>query len=217
MFCKKDKLTKGALIKKWRDQGLVNDQKVLGAFVEIPRERFMPSAFESEAYDDAPVGIGFGQTISQPFTVLAMVELLNLKKTDKVLEIGAGSGYQAAILSQLANQVYTLEIIPELVEMAQGNLAVAKIDNVEVIQWDGSQGYGKEAPYDKIIVSSACREIPKDLVVQLKEGGIIVAPVGGRSTQVMTRGIKVGKILKESHFGNFIFVPLMGKFGQQTK
>ena len=159
----------------------------------------------------------FGQTISQPFTVLAMIELLNLEKTDKVLEIGAGSGYQAAILSQLANQVYTLEIVPELVEMAQGNLAVAKIDNVEVVQWDGSQGYGKEAPYDKIIVSSACREIPKDLVAQLKEGGIIVAPVGGRSTQVMTRGIKVGKILKESHFGNFIFVPLTGKFGQQTK
>jgi protein-L-isoaspartate(D-aspartate) O-methyltransferase len=185
----KGKLTKGALIKKWRDQGLVNDQKVLEAFVEIQRERFMPSAFESKAYDDVPVGIGFGQTISQPFTVLAMIELLNLEKTDKVLEIGAGSGYQAAILSQLANQVYTLEIIPELVEMAQGNLAVAKIDNVEVVQWDGSQGYGKEAPYDKIIVSSACREIPKDLVAQLKEGGIIVAPVGGRSTQVDRKSV----------------------------
>jgi protein-L-isoaspartate(D-aspartate) O-methyltransferase len=144
-----------------------------------------------------------------------MIELLSLNKTDKVLEVGAGSGYGAAIISQLSNQVFATEIIPQLVKQAQENLVKAKIDNVTVVQCDGSQGYASEAPYDKIIVSAACSEIPQALIEQLTEGGIIVAPVGGRTTQVMTRGIRIGQALKESRFGNYIFVPLTGKFGLQ--
>ncbi len=143
-----------------------------------------------------------------------MVELLNVEKTDKVLEIGAGSGYGAAILGQLASQVYAVEIVPELVKLAQENLNQAKIDNVEVIEWDGSQGYDREIPYDKVIVSAACSEIPSALIEQLGENGIIVAPVGDGRSQVMTKCIKYNGDLKKSHFGNYAFVPLTGKFGQ---
>ena len=206
--------TKQDLINTWKKRGLINDQRVLEAFKTIPREEFVPSCFESKAYRDAPLEIGYGQTISQPFTLLSMVELLNVEKTDKVLEIGAGSGYGAAILGQLASQVYAVEIVPELVKLAQGNLNQAKIDNVEVIEWDGSQGYDREIPYDKVIVSAACSEIPSALIEQLGEEGIIVAPVGDGRSQIMTRGVKCNGGLNKSYFGNYAFVPLTGKFGQ---
>jgi len=207
-------LTKQGLINTWKKRGLISDQTVLEAFRTIPREKFVPSGFESEAYCDAPLKIGCGQTISQPFTVLAMIELLNVAKTDKVLEIGAGSGYGAAILGQLASQVYAIEIVSELVKLAQGNLNQTKINNVEVIEWDGSRGYDRESPYDRIIVSAACSKIPRALIEQLGEGGIIVAPVGGSRSQVMTRGVKCNGSLQKSYFGNYVFVPLTGKFGQ---
>jgi protein-L-isoaspartate(D-aspartate) O-methyltransferase len=207
-------LTKQGLINTWQKRGLISNQTVLEAFRMIPREKFVPSGFESEAYCDAPLKIGCGQTISQPFTVLAMIELLNVAKTDKVLEIGAGSGYGAAILGQLASQVYAIEIVSELVKLAQGNLNQTKINNVEVIEWDGSRGYDRESPYDRIIVSAACSKIPRALIEQLGEGGIIVAPVGGSRSQVMTRGVKCKGSLQKSYFGNYVFVPLTGKFGQ---
>ncbi len=206
--------TKQDLINTWKKRGLINDQRVLEAFKTTPREEFVPNCFESKVYHDAPLEIGYGQTISQPFTLLSMVELLNVEKTDKVLEIGAGSGYGAAILGQLASQVYAVEIVPELVKLAQGNLNQAKIDNVEVIEWDGSQGYDREIPYDKVIVSAACSEIPNALIEQLGEEGIIVAPVGDGRSQIMTRGVKCNGSLNNSHFGNYAFVPLTGKFGQ---
>ena len=206
--------TKQDLINTWKKRGLINDQRVLEAFKTTPREEFVPNCFESKVYHDAPLEIGYGQTISQPFTLLSMVELLNVEKTDKVLEIGAGSGYGAAILGQLASQVYAVEIVPELVKLAQGNLNQAKIDNVEVIEWDGSQGYDREIPYDKVIVSAACSEIPSALIEQLGEEGIIVAPVGDGRSQIMTRGVKCNGGLNKSHFGNYAFVPLTGKFGQ---
>ena len=205
--------TKQGLINTWQKRGLISDQRVLEAFRTIPREQFIPSGFESKAYRDAPLEIGYGQTISQPFTLLSMVELLNVEKTDKVLEIGAGSGYGAAILGQLASQVYAIEIVSELVKLAQGNLNQAKINNVEVIEWDGSRGYDRESPYDKVIVSAACSEIPKALIEQLGEDGIIVAPVGDGRSQVMTRGVKCNEGLKKSYFGSYAFVPLTGKFG----
>ena len=206
--------TKQGLINTWQKRGLISDQRVLEAFRTIPREQFIPSGFESKAYRDAPLDIGYGQTISQPFTLLSMVELLNVEKTDKVLEIGAGSGYGAAILGQLASQVYAIEIVSELVKLAQGNLNQAKINNVEVIEWDGSRGYDRESPYDKVIVSAACCEIPKALIEQLGEDGIIVAPVGDGRSQVMTKGVKCNEGLQKSYFGSYAFVPLTGKFGQ---
>ena len=207
-------LTKQGLINSWQKRGLISDQRVLEAFRTISREQFVPSGFESKAYHDVPLKIGYGQTISQPFTLLSMIELLNVTKTDKILEIGAGSGYGAAILGQLASQVYAIEIVSELVKLAQENLNQAKINNVEVIEWDGSRGYDRESPYDKVIVSAACCEIPKALIEQLGEDGIIVAPVGDRQSQVMIRGVKCNEGLKKSYFGSYTFVPLTGKFGQ---
>ena len=207
-------LTKQGLINSWQKRGLISDQRVLEAFRTISREQFVPSGFESKAYHDVPLKIGYGQTISQPFTLLSMIELLNVTKTDKILEIGAGSGYGAAILGQLASQVYAIEIVSELVKLAQGNLNQAKINNVEVIEWDGSRGYDRKSPYDKVIVSAACCEIPKALIEQLGEDGIIVAPVGDRQSQVMTRGVKCNEALKKSYFGSYTFVPLTGKFGK---
>ena len=207
-------LTKQGLINSWQKRGLISDQRVLEAFRTISREQFVPSGFESKAYHDVPLKIGYGQTISQPFTLLSMIELLNVTKTDKILEIGAGSGYGAAILGQLASQVYAIEIVSELVKLAQGNLNQAKINNVEVIEWDGSRGYDRKSPYDKVIVSAACCEIPKALIEQLGEDGIIVAPVGDRQSQVMIRGVKCNEGLKKSYFGSYTFVPLTGKFGQ---
>ena len=207
-------LTKQGLINSWQKRGLISDQRVLEAFRTISREQFVPSGFESKAYHDVPLKIGYGQTISQPFTLLSMIELLNVTKTDKILEIGAGSGYGAAILGQLASQVYAIEIVSELVKLAQENLNQAKINNVEVIEWDGSRGYDRKSPYDKVIVSAACCEIPKALIEQLGEDGIIVAPVGDRQSQVMTRVVKCNEGLKKSYFGSYTFVPLTGKFGQ---
>ena len=207
-------LTKQGLINSWQKRGLISDQRVLEAFRTISREQFVHSGFESKAYHDVPLRIGYWQTISQPFTLLSMIELLNVTKTDKILEIGAGSGYGAAILGQLASQVYAIEIVSELVKLAQGNLNQAKINNVEVIEWDGSRGYDRKSPYDKVIVSAACCEIPKALIEQLGEDGIIVAPVGDRQSQVMTRVVKCNEGLKKSYFGSYTFVPLTGKFGQ---
>ena len=143
-----------------------------------------------------------------------MVEALELKKTDKVLEVGSGSGYEAAIISQLCDQVYSVEIVPGLVNFAKENLAKAKINNVKIIQYDGGLGYEQQAPYDKIVVSAACAKIPKALVDQLKDGGILVAPVGDGCMQKMIKGVKHNQVLDETDLGDYIFVPLTGEFGR---
>ena len=207
-------MKKATLFKKLQKNKLIKDDKVLQAFQAVPREMFVLEDSIEQAYYDGPLSIGYRQTISQPTTVLTMVDALELKKTDKVLEIGSGSGYQAAILSQLSHQVYSVEIVPELVTFAKTNLSKAKINNVEVIQWDGGLGYDKQAPYDKIVVSAACDKIPKALIDQLVEGGILVAPVGAAYTQKMIKGVKHNEELEETYMGDYIFVPLTGEFGK---
>ncbi|MCX8147471.1 MAG: methyltransferase domain-containing protein, partial [Candidatus Woesearchaeota archaeon] len=145
--------------------------------------------------------------------IMIMLQALEPKESDKVLEIGTGSGYNAALLSKLVKKVVTTEIIPELVEYAKKNLKKAGIKNVEVFHSDGSRGHKKEAPYDKIIVTAACPEIPLPLIEQLKENGIIVAPVGPLYSQKMIKGTKKkGKLVLEE-LGDFVFVPLKGKHG----
>jgi len=206
--------TKKTLLKHMRSNRVVEDDKVLDAFQAISRELFVPLNSKEEAYIDAPLSIGYKQTISQPSTVFSMVEALELKKTDKVLEVGSGSGYEAAIISQLCDQVYSVEIVPELVNFAKENLAKAKIDNVKIIQYDGGFGYKQQAPYDKIIVSAACTEIPPALVEQLKDGGILVAPVGPGYLQKMIKAVKHNQVLDETDLGDYIFVPLTGEFGR---
>jgi protein-L-isoaspartate(D-aspartate) O-methyltransferase len=207
-------MNKATLFKKLQKDKLIKDHKVLKAFQAISREMFVLKDSIDQAYYDGPLRIGYEQTISQPTTVLMMVEALELKKTDKVLEVGSGSGYEAAILSQLSHQVYSVEIVPELVVFTKKNLTKAKIKNVEVIQWDGGLGYDKQAPYDKIIVSAACDKIPEALIDQLVEGGILIAPVGATYPQQMIKGVKHNKKLEKIYMGDYAFVPLTGKFGK---
>jgi protein-L-isoaspartate(D-aspartate) O-methyltransferase len=208
--------SKKRLIDYWQSSGIIKDKKIIGAFKAIPREKFIMDEHLSEAYGDYPLPIGRGQTISQPTTVMLMTEALELKEGDKVLEVGAGSGYQAAIISKIIGKkgkVITTEIIPELAEFADKNIKKLKIRNVKIINCDGSQGYKEEAPYDRIMVTAACPEIPKPLIQQLKENGIIIAPVGNLLGQQMIKGIKKSGKLETKPLGYFMFVPLKGKYG----
>ena len=204
---------KSRLISHWRAKGLITDERVIEAFKKTKREQFMVSEDEQAAYKDLSLPILSGQTISQPTTVMIMVQALELKSTDKVLEVGAGSGYCAAIISKIAREVVATEIIEDLTSFAKSNLQKAGISNVKVFHVDGGMGYKPEAPYDKIIVSAACKDIPKPLIDQLKEGGVIIAPVGSSLGQNMVKGTnKDGKLMKQS-LGYFSFVPLTGRYG----
>jgi len=206
---------KKSLAKQWKESGVVKDKRLIRAFEQIPREKFIHEELVEDAYADRPLPIGYGQTISQPTTIMMMIEALELKKSDKVLEIGSGSGYNAAIMSKLCKKVYTVEIVPELVHFARENLKRIGIKNVEVIGDDGSRGYEPESPYDKIMVTAGCPSMPKPLAGQLKEGGIIVAPVGEMDEQEMVKAKKVKGKLKKEKLGMFVFVPLIGRHGHK--
>jgi protein-L-isoaspartate(D-aspartate) O-methyltransferase len=191
------------------ERGIV-DKKVLKAMREIPREEFVPESMKASAYNDNPLPIGNGQTISQPYIVAEMTELLMLRGNEKVLEIGTGSGYQAAILSKLVKKVVTIERVKELADRTKKLLQKQGYKNVEVVFGDGTKGYAKEAPYDAIIITAAAEKIPKKLIEQLAEGGRLVAPVGPSYHQELIRIRKRnGKLYKDYH-GGVIFVPLIG-------
>ncbi len=169
-----------------RSRGIA-DPRVLDAMRKVPRHLFVPEEFRWRAYDDSPLPIGHDQTISQPYIVGYMSEALELKPTDRVLEIGTGSGYQAAILGELAGEVYTIEIVPELAERARTALESAGYKNVHVRHGNGYLGWPEAAPFDRIIVTAAPDKVPQALVDQLAVGGIMVVPVGGvYDDQVMT-------------------------------
>ena len=159
--------------------------RVRAAMTEVPRHEFVPPEYGSSAYRNAPLPIGHGQTISQPLIVALMTELLQLEKTDKVLEVGTGSGYQAAILSVLAGEVYTIEIVPELGKMARANLERLGYSNVSTKISDGYEGWAEHAPFDAIIVTAAPNHVPPPLIAQLKSGGRMVIPVGDFVQQLM--------------------------------
>ncbi len=156
----------------------VHDSRVLEAMARVPRHLFVPEEFRAQAYDDYPLPIGFDQTISQPYIVALMTSLLELKGGEKVLEIGTGSGYQAAVLSQIAGHVYTIEILPELAARARGELAELGYANVDARTGDGWAGWPENAPYDGILVTAAPPRVPEPLLQQLKVGGRLVIPVG---------------------------------------
>lgn len=206
---------KQRLLARWEAQGI--GKRVLDAFKKVPREKFVLEKYKEDAYADVPLPILAGQTISQPTTVVMMLDALEVRQGMKVLEVGAGSGYNAALLSVLVGskgKIITTEIIPELAEFARKNLKNAGIKNVVVVRHDGSQGFEKEAPYDRIICTAAAPKIPKPLTDQLKEGGVLLVPVGPACGQEMIRARKQkGKIITEK-LGGFIFVPLTGKFGE---
>ncbi len=199
---------KKALIEHLKNQGYLKSGNVIEAFRQVPRENFVPPAQKEHTYADEPLPIGSGQTISAPHMVAIMTELLEPRKTDRVLEVGAGSGYQAAILSGLVKSIRTIELEPELAKKAGESLKKSGYRNVEITVGDGSKGFPKEAPFDKIIVTCGAREIPKPLVEQLKEGGRIVIPVGSGLYQELILGIKRRDRLVMENKGACAFVPL---------
>jgi protein-L-isoaspartate(D-aspartate) O-methyltransferase len=183
--------------------------EVFSVMIRVPREEFIPLKFKDIAYDDGPIFIGFSQTVSQPYTVAFMTNLLNLKTGDCVLEIGTGSGYQAAILSLLAKKVYTLERIPELAKEAKQRLEKLGYKNVEVKEGSGEFGWKEKAPFDAILVTAGMEEIPQELFNQLKENGRLVAPIGAGEDKEMTKFIKTPKGIKKEEHGIFHFVPFI--------
>ncbi|MFZ1897562.1 protein-L-isoaspartate(D-aspartate) O-methyltransferase [Methanoregula sp.] len=191
----------------------VRDPGVLAAMVEVPRHLFIPPPYDRDAYADAPLPIGNGQTISQPYIVALMTELLRPNPADSVLEIGAGSGYQAAILSLLVRKVTTIERIETVAARARANLAAVHADNVEIVYGDGTLGYPPSAPYNGILITAATPIIPEPLKAQLAEGGRLVAPVGSRSVQDLVVIERHGSQFPEENHGGVRFVPLIGEYG----
>jgi len=191
----------------------IRDERVLRAMAEVPRHVFVPDSLAHVAYDDRALPIGHGQTISQPLIVAMMLEALELKGDERVLDVGTGSGYQAALLDRLAWQVYSIEIIPELVHSARAALALVGATNVKVIVSDGSVGFPRAAPYQGIVVAAAAPEVPEPLLEQLDEGGRLVIPVGPLRGQSLIRVRKSGKTSRRETLTLCSFVPLVGERG----
>ena len=188
------------------------DPAVLDAMRRAPRHRFVPNAYVNAAYEDHPLPIGYGQTISQPYVVALMTQALAVKPGDRILEIGTGSGYQAAILATLGVEVYTVEIIPDLAEQARTRLADLGYDAAQVLTGDGYYGWGEHAPYDAIIVTAAPDHLPQPLAGQLRDGGRLIIPIGPPgSYQTLWLFEKVGSELKATDLGGVMFVPLTGE------
>ena len=193
-------------------RGIV-DARVLAAMRATPRHIFIPEHLRHAAYQDGPLLIGSGQTISQPYIVALMTELLNLKGSERVLEIGVGSGYQTAILAGLSREVIGLERIPELAEAAKARLAALGYANVTVLVGDGSAGYVEGAPYDAILVAAAAPRVPEPLLMQMAEGGRLVLPVGNNFEQLLERIERRGGTLHHERSIPVRFVPLVGQYG----
>jgi protein-L-isoaspartate(D-aspartate) O-methyltransferase len=191
----------------------VTDSRVLEAMRAVPRHLFVPEAYRSAAYADRPLPIGHGQTISQPEMVAVMIQALELRGDERLLDIGAGSGYAAAVLGRLAREVIAVEVVPELARAAEANLAKAEATNVSVVRADGSAGYPERAPYDAIIVAAGAPRIPEALRDQLAEGGRLVVPVGDRMGQRLVRVRRTGGELEEEPLMLCAFVPLVGEGG----
>jgi protein-L-isoaspartate(D-aspartate) O-methyltransferase len=187
----------------------VSDPRVLAALRAVPRERFVPERFRSLAYQDRPLPIGAGQTVSQPYIVAVMTELLCPEPDDVVLEIGTGSGYQAAVLARLVKQVYTIEILPELAQAARGALRLEGCANVEVIEGDGYQGLPEHAPFDGILVAAAPERVPPALLEQLAPGARLVIPVGGAEQRLEVYE-RTAEGVEEQALFEVRFVPMTG-------
>jgi protein-L-isoaspartate(D-aspartate) O-methyltransferase len=198
------------MVRKQIEARGVHDVRVLEAMKKIPRHKFVPEKIQEQAYSDRPLPIGEDQTISQPYIVALMSQLLELKGNEKVLEIGTGSGYQAAVLAELAKEVYTIEIIPILAERADKILDDMGYGRISIKQGDGYQGWPEKAPFDAIIVTCAPTKVPKPLQEQLKEGGRMVIPVGRWPNQTLYHMVKRNGILVEQPVIPVLFVPMTG-------
>jgi protein-L-isoaspartate(D-aspartate) O-methyltransferase len=201
-----------AMVEQQIRQRGVTDARVLDAMRSVPRERFVPPELRAQAYEDGPLPIGSGQTISQPYIVAYMTEALGVAPSHKVLEVGTGSGYQAAVLSQLVRDVYTIEIIPELARRAEGVLRELNRNNVHIRAGDGYAGWPEQAPFDRIMVTAAPAEVPPALIEQLRIGGRMAIPVGtvSQELRIMRRTEKGMEIIDTLPVR---FVPMTGKPG----
>jgi len=204
-------LQRAQMIKEQLQPRGIRDQRVLDAMSEIQRHQFVTPKFTSSAYEDRPLPIGSGQTISQPYMVAAMTEWLELQGDEKILEIGTGSGYQSAILARLARQVISLERIPALAEIAIENLLALDISNVAIHVADGSLGWPAEQPYSAILVAAAAPQVPKALLDQLDQGGRLVIPVGSQGRQRLDRWRRDGNDFIHEKGSPVSFVPLIGR------
>lgn len=193
----------------------ITDSRVLAAFKKIPRHIFIPEELRGSAYADHPLPIGEGQTISQPYIVALMTQLLRLTGPERILEIGTGSGYQAAVLAELAKEVYSVERFPDLASRAKDLISGLKYANVQVIVGDGTLGLPQYAPFDGIIVTAAAPAIPGPLIEQLKEGGRLVIPIGESFSQMLTIAYKKEGKIELEKICACVFVPLVGKYAWQ--
>ena len=191
----------------------IRDERVLQAMREVPRHRFVPQVVASKAYGPGALPIGAKQTISQPYIVARMIELLDLTGKEKVLEIGTGTGYQAVVLSKLCAKVFSIERVNELALRAAELIRTLKIYNASVKVFDGTYGWSDQAPFDRIIVAAAAPEVPKPLLEQLSRTGKLVIPIGEAGNQRLARVMRVGTRVQIEDCGTAEFVPLVGKFG----
>ncbi len=191
----------------------IDDERVLSVFREVPRHLFVPLEQRNSSYADFPLSIGSGQTISQPFMVALMTQVLNLKESDKVLEIGTGSGYQTAILANLCHQVYSIERFEELAKKAEDILSELGFSNVSIKTGDGTLGWKEFSPFDAVIITAAAPEIPADLLEQLKINGRMALPLGDLMSQMFTLVTKTQSGIEKKDICPCVFVRLVGKGG----
>jgi protein-L-isoaspartate(D-aspartate) O-methyltransferase len=201
-----------ALIEEIRQHG-IHDLEVLRAFDRVPRHLFLPQAVWHRAYEDAPVPIGFGQTASQPSLQALYMQLLELRPSDRVLEIGTGTGFQTAVLAQLVDRVYSVERIRELSARARAVLDELRISNVALLVGDGTIGWSRYAPYDAILVAAAAPDVPEPLLEQLAPGGRLLVPVGTLEMQRLVRVTRTADGDRSEELLDCTFVPLLGRFG----
>jgi len=194
----------------------IHDKRVLDTMRKVPRHLFVDEPMQFKAYDDMALSIGENQTISQPYMVAIMTELLELKGDEKVLEIGTGSGYQAAILAELAKEVFSVERIASLASHAEERLHAIGYKNIHIRVDDGTLGWLEESPFDRIIITAGAPKIPDPMIGQLSENGILLAPVGDRFSQQLVKMQKIKGTITEEFHTFCVFVPLIGKHGWKT-
>ena len=208
---------RGQMVRDQIERRGLHERRLLTAFETVPRHLFVPEEYRYAAYEDGPLPIGFGQTISQPYIVALMTDFLSLKGNERVLEVGTGSGYQAAILGMLVEEVHTIEFIPELATRADNLLKELGMDNVHVHFGDGSLGWPELAPYQGILVAAAAPQVPKALLDQLEDGGRLVLPVGSRGMQILEIWERNGDKFDSKTETAVAFVPLRGEQGWDQK
>ncbi|HEX8072192.1 MAG TPA: protein-L-isoaspartate(D-aspartate) O-methyltransferase [Pyrinomonadaceae bacterium] len=210
------RLQRERMVERLRDHYGIRAERVLHVMRELPRHLFVPEALQGRAYGDHALPIAEGQTISQPYIVARMTELLELAGPEKVLEIGAGSGYQTAVLARLAAQVYAIERLGDLARQAQARIRELNIYNATVKCFDGTLGWEAHAPYDAILAAAGGPDIPQPLLTQLKIGGRLVIPIGAtRESQRLIRVVRTEEGYEHEDHGACAFVPLIGRYGWQ--